>query len=72
MSKLIVIGTSMSTVYKKLLKIWYIYTYVYIYICMYYHTQTCPPGHCHNSFMATDVLGHTHVRLHVVGIQAPS
>ena len=39
---------------------------------MYYHTQTCPPGHCHNSFMATDALGHTQVQLHVVGIQAPS
>ena len=36
MSKLIVIGTSMSTVYKKLLKIWYIYIHMYIsmYVCI--------------------------------------
>ena len=38
---------------------------------MYYLIKTCPPGHCHKSFMATDALGHTHVRLHVVGIQDP-
>ena len=31
--------------------------------------KTCPPGHCHNSFMATGALGHTHVRLDVVGFQ---
>ena len=60
---------NLQETYKNLV---YIYTYVYIYVCMYYHTQTCPPGHCHNSFMATDALGHTHVQLHVVGIQAPS
>ena len=46
----------------------YIYTYI-IYIYIYIYTSTCPPGHCHNSFMATGALGHTHVRLHVVDFQ---
>ena len=39
---------------------------------MYYHIETCPPGRCHNSFMTTGALGHTHVRLHVFGIQDPN
>ena len=49
-----------------------------MYVCMhgymYYLNRTCSPGHCHNSFisfMTTGALGHTHVRLHVVGIQDP-
>ena len=40
-----------------------------MFICMYYLIKTCHPGYCHNSFMAIGALGHTHVRLHVVGIQ---
>ena len=36
---------------------------------MYYVLNTCPPGHYQFSFMATDALGHTHVRLNVVGIK---
>ena len=43
-----------------------------IYVCIYYLIKTCPPGHCHNSFMTTGTLGHTHVRLHVVSIQVPN
>ena len=39
---------------------------------MYYHIKTCSPRNCHNSFMATGALGHTHVRLHVVGIRDPN
>ena len=34
--------------------------------------KKCPGGHCHNSFMATGALGHTHVRLHVLDIQDPN
>ena len=44
---------------------------VCMHVCMYYLNKTYPLGHCHNSFMATGALGHTHVRLHVVGIQDP-
>ena len=47
----------------------YISTYAYMYICIYYLIKKCHPGHCHKSFMATGALGHTHVRLHGVGIQ---
>ena len=36
---------------------------------MYYLIKTWPPGHCHNSFMATGAFGHTNVWLHVVGTQ---
>ena len=39
---------------------------------MYYIIKTYPPGHCHNSFIGTGTLGHTHVRLHVFGIQDPN
>ena len=41
---------------------------------MYYLLKTSfpPPRHDHNSFMATGALGHTHVRLHAVGIQNPN
>ena len=39
---------------------------------MYYLIKTFHPSHCHNSFMATGAIGHTHVRLHVVGIQDPN
>ena len=42
--------------------------FVWIYVFSY---KTCPRGHCHNSFMATGAIGHTHVRLHVVGFQDP-
>ena len=44
----------------------YVCMFVWMYVLSY---KTCPPGHCHNSFMATGALGHTHVRLHVVGFQ---
>ena len=50
----------------------YIYKYICLYLCMYYLIKTCPTGHCHKSFMATGALGHTHLRLHVVGIQDPN
>ena len=46
-----------------------------MYLCMYVFMDVCvilqnmPSGHCHNSFMATGALGHTHVRLHVVDFQ---
>ena len=41
--------------------------YECIYVCMFVWKyvlsyKTCPPGHCHNSFMATGALGHTYVR----------
>ena len=39
---------------------------------MYFLLKTCPPGHYHNSFMATGALGHTRVWLHVVDIQDPN
>ena len=44
----------------------YVCMFVWMYVLSY---KTCPPGHCHNSFMATGALGHTHVRLHVAGFQ---
>ena len=33
----------------------YIYMYIYIYVIM---KTMCPPGHHHNSFVATHALGH--------------
>ena len=50
--------------------------YECIYVCMFVWMnvlsyKTCPPGHSHNSFMATGALGHTLVRLPVVGFQDP-
>ena len=42
--------------------------FVWMYVLSF---KTCPPGLCHNSFMATAALGHTQVRLHVVGFQNP-
>ena len=39
---------------------------------LHYLSKTCPPGHCHNSFMATGALGHIHIWLHVLGIQDPN
>ena len=44
----------------------YVCMFVWMYVLSY---KTCLPGHCHNSFVATGALGHTHVRLHVVGFQ---
>ena len=44
----------------------YVYMFAWMYVLSY---KTCPHGHCHNSFMATGALGHTHARLHVVGFQ---
>ena len=42
-----------------------------MYTCiLYIYIYTYPPSHCHDGFMATRALGHTHVRLHV-GIQDP-
>ena len=49
----------------------YIYMNVCMHACVYYLNKTYPSGHGYNSFMATGALGHTHVRLHVVGIQDP-
>ena len=44
--------------------------YVCLYGCMCYLIKHAPPpGHCHNTFMATGALGHTHVQLRVVGFQ---
>ena len=39
---------------------------------LHYLSKTCPPGHCHNSFMTTGALGHIHIWLHVLGIQDPN
>ena len=37
---------------------------------MYYIKTVCPLSHHNNAFVATGVLGHIHVRLHVTaGIQ---
>ena len=44
----------------------YVCMFVWMYVLSY---KRCRPGHCHNSFMATGALGHTHLRLDVVGFQ---
>ena len=41
-------------------------------ICIISLKHVLSPSHYQNKFMATGALGHTHVRLHVLGIQDPN
>ena len=39
------------------------------YIYMHFFDTACLPNHHHNGLMTIGALGHTHIRLHVAGIQ---